>query len=138
MKIRYTALILLLFAAFVVCGGSASWAAENKKPALPPFKPSGPIPGTSLVYEKMAVNEKGLVTLSIRNTERTGVRFRASFSFFSNTGEYLTGFELEGVAPASGSVPYSLAMPDYKKYKKAAFMKVLGRSGRVGGDTWEE
>jgi hypothetical protein len=137
LRIRYAVLILLLLAAFAACGDAASWAA-NKKPALPPFKPSGPIPGTSLVYEKMTVDDKGQVTLSVRNTERTGVRFRASFSFFSNKGEYLTGFDLEGVAPSSASVPYSLAMPDYKKYKRANYMKVLGRSGRAGGDTWEE
>jgi hypothetical protein len=134
--------IILLLAALLlgVCSGEL-WAAKKKKepekPALPPYKMSGPVPGTSLTYENLFISDAGKVTISIYNPERSGVRFRATFSFYSAKIEFLTGFTLDGFAAASARTGYSLSLANHKKMSGAAYMTVLGRAGRVGGDLWE-
>jgi hypothetical protein len=135
-------IIVLIIIAVIICATSgASSAAKKKKapdkPALPPYRTSGPIPGTSLIYEKLHISDSGAVTVSIHNPERSGVRFRAAFSFYSAKNEFLTGFGVEGFATASASTGYSLSMKDYKKLRQASYMTVLGRAGRAGGDSWE-
>ena len=39
---------------------------------------------------------------------------------------------MEGFSRANGRETYALELDDLKAYKKAATMKVLGRSGRMG------
>jgi hypothetical protein len=104
---------------------------------VPPYRISGSIPGTALSYERLFIADDGGVTVTVVNTEKKGVRFRATFSFYSAKNELLTGFIIEGVARASSSTGYSLKLPNHKKMKNASYMRVLGRAGRVGGDDWE-
>ena len=134
--------ITIALAALVLCAAvpGAATAAKSKTartPALPPYKMAGPIPGTALSYEKLFVAEDGSVSVMIRNPERDGVRFRATFSFYSAKGALLTGFMIEGTAGAGTLAGYSLKLPDHKKMKDASYMTVLGRSGRASGDDWE-
>ncbi|MDR1515834.1 MAG: hypothetical protein LBS45_09065 [Synergistaceae bacterium] len=123
-------------------GAASSDAAAKKKneartPAVPPYKITGTIPGTALSYEKLLISEDGSVSVNVRNPERTGVRFRATFSFYSAKNELLTGFKIEGTAVAGAVTGYSLKLPNHKKMKDVSYMTVLGRSGRSGGDDWE-
>ncbi|MDR1580044.1 MAG: hypothetical protein LBS35_06775, partial [Synergistaceae bacterium] len=53
-------------------------------------------------------------------------------SFYNAKNVYLTGFVVEGFSRANGRETYTLELDDLKAYKKAATMKVLGRSGRMG------
>jgi hypothetical protein len=108
--------------------------AKTKKISLPPYRASGVIPGTDLTYEKLVINDKGEVKISIVNPGNYGVSFTSNFSFYSGKGEYLTGFIIKGFAAAKRKVAYSLELDDYKAYSKAVSMKVLGRSGRMGKD----
>ena len=105
---------------------------------MPPYRTSGTIPGTSLIYKKLNIGNTGKVTVYIYNPERNGVRFRANFSFYSAKNEYLTGFKMDGFAPALAEEAYSMLLPQYKKMRQVSYMTVMGRSGRVGGDDWEE
>jgi hypothetical protein len=132
--------IIIAFAALLLCAavpGRAPAAKSKTAPALPPYKITGPIPGTALSYEKLFVAEDGSVSVMIRNPERDGVRFRATFSFYSAKGALLTGFMIEGTAAAGTLAGYSLKLPGHKKMKDASYMTVLGRSGRASGDDWE-
>ncbi|MDR1471890.1 MAG: hypothetical protein LBS75_05140 [Synergistaceae bacterium] len=102
-------------------------AAQSSTP--PPYRRSGVIPGTSLTYEKLFIGDKGDVSIVICNPESRGVNFSARFTFYSAKGEYLTGFAVEGVSLGNSRTGYDLSLPDHKKMRRAAYMKVLGRSG---------
>ena len=130
---------LALAAAIIASSSSALFAASKKKEpqAIPPYRASGPIPGTSLLSDRLFITEGGTVSVSIRNPERSGVRFRAAFSFYSAKNDFLTGFIIEGTATASTTASYSLKLPDHQKLKNVSYMTVLGRSGRSSGDDWE-
>lgn len=124
-------ILALLLSAFVMCGLSEG---KTKKPKLPPYRPSGVIPGTDLKYEKLFIGDDGAVSVTILNPKNTGVSFASNFSFYSGKNEYLTGFSVEGFSRANGRETYTLELDDLRAYKKAAVMKVLGRSGRMGRD----
>jgi hypothetical protein len=132
-------IVLLLTASLLFMASPALYAAGKKKEAqaIPPYKIAGPIPGTALSYEKLFITEDGIVSLNVRNPQRSGVRFRATFSFYSAKNDLLTGFMIEGTATAGAATGYSLKLPNHKKLKNAAYMTVLGRSGRASGDDWE-
>ena len=98
---------------------------------LPPYRSSGKISGTSLLYENLYIDKQGNVAITITNPERTGEKFAANFSFYTDKGVYLTGFALEGFAGRVSRTSYELKMENYAKLKRAAYMKVLGRSGRL-------
>jgi hypothetical protein len=115
--------------AFVLCGVSEG---KTKKPKLPPYRPSGVIPGTDLKYEKLFIDGDGVVSVTILNSKNTGVSFVSNFSFYNGKNEYLTGFVVEGFSRANGRATYTLELDDFTAYKKAAVMRVLGRSGRMG------
>jgi hypothetical protein len=121
--------LTLLLSAFVLCGISEGKA---KKAKLPPYRPSGVIPGTDLKYEKLFVGSDGVVSVTILNPKNTGISFVSNFSFYSAKNVYLTGFVVEGFSRANGRETYTLKLDNFKAYKKAAAMKVLGRSGRMG------
>ncbi|MDR1021485.1 MAG: hypothetical protein LBL73_12050 [Synergistaceae bacterium] len=134
--------VIIALVAFALCAVAPGAALAAKKktakaPALPPYKAAGTIPGTALSYERLFVAEDGSVSVMIRNPERSGVRFRATFSFYSAKNVLLTGFQIEGTAAAVTLARYSLKLPDHKKMKDVSYMTVLGRSGRTGGDDWE-
>jgi hypothetical protein len=130
--------------ALVLCAaphGEAS--AKAKKPSMPPYRPNGAISGTDLTYERLTINEEGVMNILIVNPKPHGVSFTSNFSFYGNSGGYVTGFTLSGFVPASGKVGYSLELEEYKKLQKASSMRVLGRAGRMGktdedGETGEE
>jgi hypothetical protein len=122
-------ILALLLPVFVLCGVSEG---KTKKPKLPPYRPSGVIPGTDLKYEKLFVSDNGAVSIIILNPKNIGVSFVSNFSFYNSKNEYLTGFVVEGFSRANGRETYILELDDLKAYKKAAAMKVLGRSGRMG------
>jgi hypothetical protein len=90
-----------------------------------------------LLYENLFISAAGKVSVSIFNPERSGVRFRATFSFYSAKNALLTGFVIEGVATASAKTGYSLSLANHKQMKNVSYMTVLGRAGRAGGDFWE-
>ena len=98
---------------------------------LPPYRSSGVIPGTSLSYEKLAINNRGEVTITIVNPTNNGVSFSANFSFFNNNDRYLTGFFVEGFAAANRNLVLSAQVDDLRAYRSAVMMRVLGRSGRT-------
>jgi hypothetical protein len=120
-------LAALILASFL-CGASAA----AKKNFMPPYRQSGVIPGTNLKYEKLTVAGSGEVNVTIVNPGNYGVSFTSNFSFYNGKNEYLTGFTVQGFASANGKAHYALELGDYKAYRKAASMKVLGRSGRMG------
>lgn len=102
---------------------------EDKETATS-YRPSGSIPGTSLTYENLFINDKGIVTVTIYNPTSTGVSFTSKFSFYDDKGNYMTGFSIKGFSNAGVREAHFLELSDYKKFKKATRMKVLGRSGR--------
>ena len=124
-----TAVAAVLLTVFALCGTSEG---ETKKARLPPYRPSGVIPGTDLRYEKLFVGSDGAVSVTILNPKNTGVYAVSNFSFYNAKNEYLTGFAVEGFLRANGRETYTLELDNLKAYKKAAAMKVLGRSGRMG------
>jgi hypothetical protein len=106
--------------------------AHAEKPKLPPYRASGSIPGTELKYEKLSISSKGEVAITVVNPTDKGVAYMANFSFYGSKDEYLTGFAINGFARAGGKAAHAFALDDYKAYRKAVTMKVLGRSGRTG------
>jgi hypothetical protein len=123
---------LALCAIAAVCLAFASPSlARTKKPSLPPYRSSGVIHGTDLTYSKLRVSDDGTVAVTVSNKTRRGLRFTANFSYYGAGGSYLTGFTVQGYAEAGKSYAYSLELDDYRAYKKAAGMKVLGRAGEA-------
>jgi hypothetical protein len=127
-KIILTVLILAA-AVFAACPPAG---AKTIKSSLPPYRPSGVIPGTDLKYEKLFIDGEGMVTITIDNPRTSGVSFTSNFSFFNSRGEYLTGFTISDFAHANRKQEYSFEIDDYKAFRRASGMKVLGRSGRMG------
>jgi hypothetical protein len=121
--------LALLLSAFVLCGVSEG---KSKKVKLPPYRPSGVIPGTDLKYEKLFIDADGTVSITILNPKNTGIYAVSNFSFYSEKNVYLTGFVVEGFSRANGRETFTLELDDLRAYKKAAVMKVLGRAGRMG------
>jgi len=113
---------------------SAALSAESKttQPKLPPYRASGVIPGTALLYEKLSVNDKGDVKITVVNPTNNGVAFSANFGFYNNKDIYLTGFMIDGFAAANRKIAYSLKLGNSRAYRNATMMKVLGRAGRMG------
>lgn len=111
---------------FLLCWGTFASAAS-----IPPYRTSGSIAGTTLLYDKLKIDNKGNVTVVISNPGKTGETFVANFNFYTNKGTYLTGFSIEGFAPRMSNTSYALIMTDYTSLKKAAYMKTFGRSGRT-------
>ncbi|MDR2780585.1 MAG: hypothetical protein LBB28_05620 [Synergistaceae bacterium] len=108
--------------------------AKTRGSGLPPYRASGVIPGTDLTYDKLFIDDQGVVTITIVNPIAKGVSFTSNFSFYNSKGEYLTGFTISDFAQASRRQEYSFELDDYKAFRKASSMKVLGRSGRMGKD----
>jgi hypothetical protein len=121
-----SALAAVLMGVFLLLAFEAG-AERNSK--LPPYRRSGAIPGTSLTYENLFVGDDGGVSIVICNPESRTVGFSAKFTFYSAKGEYLTSFTIDGSARGNSRTKYELLMPDGKKMRRAAYMKVLGRSG---------
>lgn len=119
-------LFLLLLPAQVAC-------AAKSDTALPPYRTSGVIPGTSLSYEGLFIDKNGHVTITIQNEGQSGLSFSANFGFYTNKGDYVTGFTVSGFANRKSRTVYELDLPNYKNFKKASYMKVLGRAGRTSG-----
>jgi hypothetical protein len=123
-----------IFAVTLTLLAASQSGVEAAKAKLPPYRASGVIPGTELEYEKLAISDRGDVVITIVNPTNKGVAFTSKFSFYSAKDKYLTGFAIEGFASANRKAVYSLELDDYRAYRRAATMKVLGRSGRMGKD----
>ena len=123
-----------ILAAVVIFSVALSAESKTTQPKFPPYKPSGAIPGTSLLYEKLAINDKGEVKITIVNPTNNGVAFNARFGFYNNKDTYLTGFIVDGFAAGNGKIAYSLRLDNSRAYRNAIMMKVLGRAGRMGKD----
>ena len=121
-----------ILTAIMIFSAASSAEAKVTKQKLPPYRSSGTIPGTALLYEKLAINDKGEVKITIVNPTNNGVGFTANFGFYNNKDTYLTGFTLDGFAAAQRKIVYSLDLDNYIAYRNATMMKVLGRSGRMG------
>jgi hypothetical protein len=121
-----SALVVALVGVFFLLAFEAG-AAQSSKP--PPYRRSGAIPGTSLTYENLFVGDDGGVSIVICNPESRMVGFSAKFTFYSAKGEYLTSFTVDGSARGNSKTKHELLMPDGKKMRRAAYMKVLGRAG---------
>jgi hypothetical protein len=78
------------------------------------------------------VDGDGVASVIILNPKNIGVSFVSNFSFYNAKNEYLTRFVVEGFSRANGRETFTLELDDFKAYKKAVSMKVLGRSGRMG------
>lgn len=111
---------------FLLCWGTLAFGAS-----IPPYRSSGKIAGTALLYDKLKIDNKGNVTIIVSNPGKTGEAFVANFNFYTNNDVYLTGFSIEGFAPRMSNVSYALNITDYTKLKNAAYMKTFGRSGRT-------
>ena len=129
---RQMIFVTAILAAVIVFSAALSAEAKIVKTKLPPYRPSGVIPGTALLYEKLAINNRGEVKITVVNPTNNGVAFTAKFSFFNNKKTYLTGFTIDGFAAPNRKIVYSLEVDNYIAYRKAAMMKVLGRAGRMG------
>jgi hypothetical protein len=77
------------------------------------------------------VADDGAVGIVIYNPTRDGVTYTANFSFYNSKGEYLTGFSVGGFASGGSRTGFSLQLPDYREFRRASLMKVLGRAGRT-------
>ncbi len=130
MYFRKTATIrtLIICAALLLVSFSACEAASKK--SEPEFRQSGAISGTPLLYQNLAVNKHGIAAVTIHNPTATGVSFSANFSFYDSKGRYLTGFSVSGFS-AHRTHSSHFEEIDYKLIRKAASVKVLGRSGRT-------
>lgn len=100
--------------------------------SLPPYRTSGAISGTGLLYDNLRIDNKGRASLVISNPGNTGESFVAVFSFYTQDGVYLTGFTIKGFAGRKSSSGYALNVPNHAKLRGAAYMKTLGRAGRSG------
>ena len=125
---------ILLAALTLAFQANPAEAAKKKKAeeARPAYAASGPIPGTQLAYENLAVNKHGFVSLTIHNPSSTGVSFSANFTFYDSKGGAVAAFSLSGFATARTRNGHIVQMKNYndKNFKKATSLKVLGRSGR--------
>jgi hypothetical protein len=126
--------IAVLAVSILVLAMSCPAGAKTKGSGLPPYRANGVIPGTDLKYEKLFIDGEGIVTITIVNPLGNGVSFTSNFSFYNSKGEYLTGFTVSDFARASWKQEYSFELDDYKAFRRASSMKVLGRSGRMGKD----
>ena len=113
---------------------SITISAEARTATPPPYRPSGVIPGTSLLYERLVISNNGGVKITIVNPTNNGVAFNARFAFFNNKDAYLTGFIIDDFATANGKKDYSLRLDNHRAYRNAIMMRVLGRAGRMGRD----
>ena len=127
-------LTVLILAAAAALAASRPAEAKTTRSGIPPYRASGVIPGTDLTYEKLFIDDQGAVTITIVNPRNSGASFTSNFSFYNSKGEYLTGFTISDFARANWKQEYSLELDDYKAFRKASSMKVLGRSGRMGKD----
>ena len=127
-KIFAAAILAVLMIFSLVIFAELSAASQR----VPPYRPSGAIPGTVLLYERLSINDRGEVQITIVNPTNNGVAFTANFSFFDNSERYLTGFTVDGFAAANRKIPYSLDVGDRRAYQRATMMRVLGRGGRMG------
>ena len=129
----WSATLLLAVLAFTSSLTNPAEAAKKKKAeeTRPTYATSGPIPGTQLTYENLAVNSHGVVTVTIHNPASTGVSFSANFTFYDGKGQSVAAFSLSGFAGARNRNAHMLQMKDYKNFRKATTLKVLGRSGRT-------
>ena len=121
-----------ILAALIIFSAALSVEAGTAKQKLPPYRSSGVIPGTALLYERLAINDKGDVKITVVNPTNNGVAFTANFGFYNNKDRYLTGFTLDGFAAANRKIDYSLKLDNNRAYRNATMMKVLGRAGRMG------
>ena len=126
--------VTAILAAVIVFSAALTAEAKTVKTKIPPYRSNGAIPGTVLLYEKLVINDRGEVKLTIVNPTNNGVAFTAKFSFFNNKETYLTGFTIDGFAAANRKIVYSEEVDDFIAYRKATMMKVLGRAGRMGKD----
>lgn len=124
-KIAPSVTLALLLVFFLTRGAMAVDA------TIPPYKTSGSIAGTELLYDRLKIESNGKATIIISNPGKTGQRFVANFSFYTEKGAYLTGFSIEGFAGRMSNTSYAFSVPGHKSLKKAAYMKALGRSGRT-------
>ena len=123
----------IIIAVVMIFSAVLSVEAATKKPKLPPYRSSGVIPGTALLYEKLVINDKGEVRITVVNPTNNGVAFNARFGFYNNKDKYLTGFTIDGFAAGNRKIAYSSRV-DNRAYRNATTMKVLGRAGRMGKD----
>ncbi|MDR3332314.1 MAG: hypothetical protein LBT08_06780 [Synergistaceae bacterium] len=127
-------LVVLTILILILQTAHESEAVKKKKapptPALPPYKMSGPIPGTQLQYEKLFISDNGHVTITIYNPEDTGLSFSSNFGFYTDNNLYVTGFIVRGFANRKDRVSFAMDLADPQNFKKTAYMKVLGRASR--------
>ncbi|MDR3355211.1 MAG: hypothetical protein LBO21_09245 [Synergistaceae bacterium] len=134
-KGRLPAVVCVVFMLLSLTAAPMAEAAKKKKaakvPPVPPYKASGPIPGTPLLYENLFIAENGRVTITIYNPEESGLNFSSKFAFYSGKEEILTGFTIKGFIARRHRKSYAFDMTDFDNYKQAKSMKVLGRAGRT-------
>jgi len=127
-------IILVVMLVFTAAFSAEAATARRSRQQIPPYKSSGVIPGTALLYEKLSISDKGEVKITVVNPTNNGVAFTARFGFYNNKDRYLTGFTIEGFAAANRKIDYSFKLDNLRAYRNAVTMKVLGRSGRTGRD----
>jgi hypothetical protein len=129
MKSRKTSSVGVLFLCIVLSLLSAAVCEAASKSPSPEYEPNGTVSGTPLLYQNLAVNQHGIAAVTIYNPTSTGISFSANFTFYDSKGQYLAGFSVSGFA-AHNARTACIEEIDYKKIRKAAYVKVLGRSGR--------
>ncbi len=130
MNFRKTAIIRALLVCAVLFLAPLAACEAASKNSGPEFKQSGAISGTPLQYQNLAVNKHGIAAVTIYNPTTTGVSFSATFSFYDGKGKYLGGFTVSGFSARNTRASYVEEI-DYKAIRRAASVKVLGRSGRT-------
>jgi hypothetical protein len=109
---------------------SAAVCEAASKSGEPEYEPNGTVSGTPLLYQNLVVNKYGIATVTIYNPTSSGISFSANFTFYDSKGQYLAGFSVSGFATRNTRAAH-IEEIDYKKIRKAASVKVLGRSGRT-------
>lgn len=125
MRQKYLVSFLL---ALLLCFASAlpGLCAAKKEESSPPYRTSGSIGGTDLLFRDLTITKQGSHVMIV-NPGRRGTFFSANFAFFNAKNQFLTGFTLEGYAAINNKNRVSFHFGDYKKLKKAVDLKVIGR-----------
>ena len=117
-------ILSILFFCFIL--SSPALCSTKKTESPPPYRTSGSIGGTDLLFRELIITKQGS-SVMIVNPGRRGTFFNANFAFFDAKNQFLTGFTLEGYAAINNKNRVVFSFNDFKKLRKATDLKVIGR-----------
>ncbi len=118
--------LVIFFFCFILSAPAFCAAKKAESPQPSPYRTSGSIGGTDLLFRELTITKQG-ASVMIINPGRRGTFFNANFAFFDAKNQFLTGFTLEGYAAINNKNLVTFPFNDLKKLRKATDLKVIGR-----------